>query len=371
MLIEKDFSIIEKQAIALYSELELAIIEEIALRIANVGYINTVTYNNIVILEEMGYMYEDIEIMVARQNNMNIEEIQSIFETAGIKSIKRDDKIYALAGIKTGKISDKLMNTIKANAKKTGNNILKLTNTTAGVAQLQFINAINKAYLETSTGSKSYSQAIRDAVKKVSKQGAYVQYPSGAKRSVENAVSMNILTSINRTSAELQIQRGDEFGYDMYEVSAHIGARPEHAEWQGKVYTKQELYDICGLDTVTGLCGINCRHTFYPYVEGSTRRYTNKELNYFKNEKIEYDGRRISTYDASQIQRGLERNIRSNKKEIAGLKGILQSDNKDIDKKEIQQQLILSRNKLREKNAKLNDFIEQTGLHKDNTRLVI
>lgn len=371
MITEKDFVKIEKQITLLYSDLELNIIQEIAKRIANVGYINTVSYNNIVILRQMGFAYNDITRLIAETNNVNIEEIENIFENAGLTALKRDNKIYKSAGIKNVVISEKKKEKLAKNAKKTGSNIIKLTNTIANTSQLQFINAVNKAYLETSTGSKSYTQAISDAVKGVSRQGTIIQYPSGAKRSVESAVRANVVTSLNQTYTELELERGRELGWDLYEVSAHGGARPEHASWQGKVYTEKELREICGYETVTGLCGVNCRHTFSPYYKGSTRTYSNKELKDYKNETVTYNGEEISKYNASQMQRAMERNIRNNKKEIAGLQGILLSNNKDINRKEIEQNLQNIKNKLKQNNSKLNDFIKQTDSKKDYSRLVI
>ena len=371
MLKNSDFDKIEKQVTLLYSDLELSIIQEIARRIANVGYINTVAYNNVVILRQMGLAYNDITMLIAEANNTNVSEIEKIFENAGLTALKRDNKIYKSAGIKNVAISKKTMENLVENAKKTGSNIIKLTNTLASTSQIQFINGINKAYLETSTGSKSYTQAITDTVKKVSKQGATVQYPSGAKRSVESAVRTNILTSVNQTYTELQLERGQELGWDLYEVSAHGGARPEHAEWQGKIYTEKELRDICGYETVTGLCGVNCRHTFSPYYKGSTRTYSSKDLRDYKNEKVTYNGQEISKYNASQMQRAMERNIRNNKKEIAGLQGILLSNNKDIDRKEIKENLQKVKDKLKQNNSKLNDFVKQTDSKKDYSRLII
>ena len=90
-----------------------------------------------------------------------------------------------------------------------------------------------------------------------------------------------------------------------------------------------------------------------------------------KNEKVEYNGQLISKYDASQIQRKMERNIRQNKKDIAGLQGILASNNSDIDIEQTRKNLKIATNNLRTNNSTLNDFVKQTGFRKENTRLVI
>lgn len=367
MLTENDFKILERQASQLYGDLELEIIQEIAERIANVGYANTIAYNNAMILQEMGYLYVDIMNKVTEYNQMSVKEIQDIFENAGIISIERDDLIYKQAGLTKLEISDSLKELMRRATIQTEDNLLRLTRTTASTGQTQFLEGINKAHLETSTGVKSYSQAITDVVKNMSQNGAYVQYPTGAKRSIESAVRTNVLTSVNQMSGQLQLERGQEYGWDMYEVSAHGGARPEHAKWQGKIYTEKQLYDICEYGTMLGLCGINCRHTFYPYYKGSTKTYTNKELKEINNRKVTYNGQEISEYEATQIQRRLERNIRNNKKEIAGLQGLYNSTNNNDTKTEIQN----IKNKMRNNNAKLNDFLDQTGFRKDYSRLVI
>ena len=291
MLTEKDFKILERQAVGLYADLEIEIIKEIAERIANVGYANTVVYNNAVILQEMGLLYDDVIEIVAKYNETNAIQIRKIFEDAGIKSLKRDDEVYTLAGIQPTKVSTAIKQVMDRRANQTAFNLKALTGTTANQSQIQFIEAVNTAYLETSTGIKSYSQSVTDIVKSISRKGAQVEYPSGYKISIESATRMNILTGVNQMSSQLQLDRGRELGWDLYEVTAHGGARPEHAQWQGKVYREQELYDICGYGTVTGLCGANCRHNFHPYFKGSSLTYTAKELREYRNATIDYNKR--------------------------------------------------------------------------------
>lgn len=378
MLTSQDFNILEKQASKLYGDLEFEIIQEIAERIANVGYANTVVHNDVIILQEMGVLYQDVIDMVARYNETNIGQIEDIFKEAGIKSLKRDDTIYKIAGLNPKGLNDSMVQLLEATARKTHNNLKNLTMTTATTSQNQFLNAMNKAYLEVSTGVKSYSQSIVDTIKEISKQGAYIEYPSGQHRSMESAVRTNIITSVNQTSGKLQELRAEEMDWDLVEVSAHGGARPEHAEWQGKVYSLRgetkgykTLEEGCEYGSVTGLCGVNCRHTFFPYYKGSAKTYTNKELTSLKNETVEYNGKKIKKYDASQIQRKLERNIRQNKKDIAGLQGILTSNNKDLDIEKVQTELKELQLNLKANNGQLNRFLNETGFRKDNTRLVI
>ncbi len=112
------------------------------------------------------------------------------------------------------------------------------------------------------------------------------------------------------------------------------GARPSHASWQGKIVSRSERKGYLSLDDIgygeaTGFKGVNCRHDWYSYYKGSARTYTQEQLNAWKNEKVTYNGQKISKYEATQIQRKMERRIRADKKELAGLQGILKSNTKD------------------------------------------
>ena len=379
MLTEQDFIKIEKQAAGIYQNLELQIIEEIATRIANFGYANTVVINDLRIAQEMGYLYEDIVKLVAEYNNTTIQEVNRIFHEAGENSLKFDDKIYKKAGLQPLPLnqSENIKQIMNTTINRTAGNLQNLCMTTANTAQTQFYNAINNAYMYTSTGVKSYTQAIIDVIKDIGKQGAIIQYPSGAKRSLESAVRTNIITAVNQNCGILQETRANELGWDLMELTAHGGARPEHANWQGKIVSLsgQRGYlskrDI-GYGTATGFKGVNCRHDWYPYYKGSTRAYTQEQLNKWKNEKVTYNGKKISKYEATQIQRKMERQIRQDKKTLAGLQGVIKSksaDNKLIEDTRTQfskQSLIYKTHQ-----NELDDFIQQTSLRKDNSRLYI
>ena len=379
MLTQNDFINIEKQATAIYENLELEIIEEIATRIARVEYANTVVLNDVRIAQEMGVLYQDIITLVARYNNTSYEKVAEIFEEAGAKTLSRDDFIYKEAGLNPVPIrqSRPIMQTMSATIEKTAGNLQNLVMTTAIATQTQFYNAMNVAYMEVSTGVKSYSQSILDAIDNISSQGAVITYPSGRKMSLESAVRMNIITGVNQTCGKLQELRADELGWDLMELTAHSGARPEHASWQGKIVSRsgQKGYlslDDIGYGTATGFKGVNCRHDWYPYYKGSSRTYTEKQLKEWQNEKVTYNGKEYSKYDATQIQRKIERQIRQDKKDIAGLQGVLTSNNKN-DKliEDTKVQLINKQNKLKQHNAILNDFVEQTNSQKDYTRLYV
>lgn len=378
MLTEKDFIKIEKQAIEIYQNLELQIIEEIATRIANYGYANTVVLNDIKIAQEMGFLYQDIIKLVAEYNNTTYENVNQIFYEAGEKTLSYDDKIYKEAGLNPVplKQSESIKQMMNATIQRTAGNLQNLCMTTATTGQTQFVNAMNNAYMYVSTGVKSYTSAIIDEIRNLSSQGAMIEYPSGARRSLESAVRMNIVTSVNQNCGKLQELRADEMGWDLMEITAHSGARPEHAHWQGKIVSRSGQKGYLGLRDIgygeaTGFKGINCRHDWYPYYKGSTRTYIQKELNKWKNEKVEYNGKKISKYEATQKQRAFERKIRQDKKDLKAQQTILTSNDENIDIKQVQNEIKNIKATEKANKEALDDFLKQTGLRKDNSRLVI
>ena len=378
MLTEQDFIKIEKQTIGIYQNLELQIIEEIATRIANFGYANTVVINNLRIAQEMGFLYQDIVRLVAEYNNITYENVNQIFYDAGEKTLKFDDKIYKESGLNPTPLrqSENIKQMMNATIQRTANNLQNLCMTTAVTGQTQFQNAINNAYLNTSTGVKSYTQAIIDEIKNISKQGAVVEYPSGRKRSIESAIRTNVITAVNQNMGQLQETRANEMGWDLMEISAHSGARPSHAEWQGKIVSLsgQKGYlskEDIGYGEATGFKGINCRHSWYPYYKGTTRAYTKKQLKEWENEKVTYNGEKISMYEATQKQRYIERKIRQDKKDLKVQQSLLTSANDDLDIELVKAEIREIKVTQRQHNIELNDFLEQTGLRKDNSRLVI
>lgn len=122
------------------------------------------------------------------------------------------------------------------------------------------------------------------------------------------------MTGFGQVQRFMSEQIASELGTEYFEVSAHGGARPEHAEWQGGIYTKDELETICGLGDPLGLCGINCYHSYDPFIPGvSVRRYSDEDLERLRQEDAEeheWNGKSYNKYEALQEQRHMERQMR-------------------------------------------------------------
>ena len=126
-----------------------------------------------------------------------------------------------------------------------------------------------------------------------------------------------------------------------------------------------------GYGDATGFKGINCRHDWYPYYPGSSRTYSNKQLKKWREEEVTYNGKKISKYKATQKQRYFERQIRQNKKDLKAQQTILTSNDENIDIKQVQDEIRNIKASEKANREALDDFLKQTGLRKDNSRLVI
>jgi hypothetical protein len=179
---------------------------------------------------------------------------------------------------------------------------------------------VSNAIKDVLEGNLTHEKAVKQAVRELTRSGLrMVDYQSGWANRTNVAVRRAVTTEITHDMAERTFANADAIGTQLFEVEYHDGARPEHAEWQGKVYTEQELYDICGLGEVDGLCGANCYHYFYPYIEGSQRLYTDE----FLAEKLKeskqttpYQGKEYTPYNAKQKMRQMESAMRIQREKI-------------------------------------------------------
>ncbi|WP_311141592.1 phage minor capsid protein [Lancefieldella rimae] len=163
-------------------------------------------------------------------------------------------------------------------------------------------------------------------VSKLSNSGLEtIDYISGTKTTIDAALRRHIVSQANQARNRLLMQRMDEWEWDLVFVDAHFGARPTHALWQGKVYSKSgrsteypPLVESTGYGTVTGLCGANCYHNMVPYVPGLSQL---PDTEFEAQEKLvgmtsdEY-------YAATQKQRRYERYIRNKKREIVSFQEV-------------------------------------------------
>lgn len=180
---------------------------------------------------------------------------------------------------------------------------------------------LDKAVTEIASGASDYNTVLEKTVTEMTNSGLRtVDYASGHSNRVTVAARRAVATGLNQVVGKINEENAEKLGTNYFEVSWHSGARPTHQVWQGRVYSKEELESVCGLGTVTGLCGANCYHSYSPFTPGITpRTYTDEQLdkmNAEENKPVEYNGKTYTKYEATQRQRRLETTMRAQRQKI-------------------------------------------------------
>ena len=280
--------------VELYSQLEEAIVRDIARRVAKTGTMTDTAIWQAQHMQELGTLNSDILSSISKYSGKCESELKKLFEDAAITATEYDNEIYRANGLnpKSIKVSDTQLQILEAGYKKAHGNLSNLTLTTAVSSQTSFINACSLAELKATSGAFSPQQAIVDAIKQVAANGAEVIYPSGHTDKLDVAVRRNVMTGIGQTTGQICLANAHELGCDLMEITAHAGARPSHSYWQGQVVSLSgrkgylSLSDI-GYGSGDGFKGWNCRHDWYPYF-GGTRMYDEEKLKQMDAKNIQY-----------------------------------------------------------------------------------
>lgn len=349
---------------AIFSELETKILSDIARRISGADFQMTPSAEfQIYKLQQIGASSKYVRQQIAKYLNISEKELNKIFKEAAIKSIQ-PDVLLQKAMIDAGMLpkdtipltaSPAITQTLIADLQRTKNTMKKMTGTIA-IDSTGLINKyLDQAQLMVQSGAFTKEKAIETAVNNLARENIQVMdYTSNSRISIEAGVRRAVITGVNQATSKISESNAETLGTDLVQVTSHANARPEHAKFQGKIFSRsgnskkyKKLSDPInkggtGYGTVTGLCGANCRHSFYAYVLGISEKVP----------KEKYDKDR---YKNEQIQRYNERRIRMWKQRAA----VLDSGSADASK---------ANNKVKEWQSIQRNHINKNGLRRDYAR---
>lgn len=363
--------------LGLYDELDRAIIADISRRIVKTGGITPTAEHQIDKAMQSGMLLSDVTKQVAQVSGISQKEVERMFNEAAIVGMENDARPLVLNGKDVNiALSPAMRQTMEAAISKTNGDLRNLTLTTGVTATGLYEQAVNEAYMKLQSGAFTYDRAIRDAIKRAAADGNYVQYVSGHRDQLDVAVRRSVLTGMNQTAGKLTELYGADMGCEYYETSAHAGARPSHAEWQGRVFKiegadaeHENFEEATGYGTGEGLCGWNCRHSFYPFFPGLSKPAYSKEiLDWYDEPRFKYNGDDLTEYEVSQLMRKNERAIRATKRELAGYKAAGEAATDTTVKEQMKDAFQSSSVRLKEQEAKYRDLCEQTNHKTDSTR---
>ena len=320
----------------LYRSLQLNIMSDLTERLkANGEEITSAADWQINRLYELGVSKNEIDSLIQSTLDVSDDEIDRIYDEVMKSGYARNEELYTSKGKEyipyaENKQLQQLVKAVKNQTKSEYRNItgslgfaVRTADNTLSFTPLAdfYQRTLDNGLMQIASGAVDYNTVLTKAVKAMTDSGLRtVDYASGWSNRVDVAARRALMTGFNQVVAKVNEDNAEQLGTEYFEVSYHRGARPAHQVWQGRVYSKKELETVCGLGTVTGLCGANCYHSYSPLMKGiDTPTYSEEELdrmNEEENTPKEYNGKEYTAYEAQQRQRQLETAMRADRQKI-------------------------------------------------------
>ena len=315
--------------VQLAQQVEDEILQDVARRIGKMGTLTETADWQLWRYQQTEAVRENVVKLLAKYSGKSEATIRRLLKEAATEAMEREDAIYYHYNLEPTPFEESaaLNNLLNAGARQTCGTWRNLTATTANTVSGAFERTLDVAWGKVATGAFDYKTAVKQAVDSLADEMPEITYPSGHTDSLEVAARRAVLTGVNQTAGKLQEARMDEMNVEFVETSAHGGARPSHAEWQGRRFHRGGAVDYkgkhypdfeaaTGYGTGAGLCGWNCRHTFFAVFPelGDPPTWTEESLQELNARNIEYNGKLYTQYEVNQMQRARERIVRKWKK---------------------------------------------------------
>ena len=364
---------------ARYISLEERILQDIARRIKKTGEITSTADWQINRLRILGYSSEDIEREIKKTLDASYPEMFELYDKVIDWEYVRNKDIYEQINAEfipyeenrqlqqiTDAVIQQSLEDLENVTKSLGfyldYNGRKILTPLSQV----YTNYLDNACFDVVTGAFDYGSVLRRVVTQLTNSGLRkIEYGSGYASRVEVAARRAVMTGVANLTGEIADYNAKKLGTEYFEVEWHAGARPTHAVWQGQVWTKEQLYSVCGLGTVTGLLGANCYHTYYPFFPGiSERNWSDdwlEEQNRKESKPKEFQGKEYTLYEAKQRQRQMETAMRAQREKVQ----MLQDSGAD------RQEVMLQKAKYQGQLNEYAAFSRKMGLKKERERIYL
>ena len=322
-----------------YSDLEMRIMQDIVRRIKKAGKITSTADWQINRLRILGNSSEDIEKMLKEALNASYPQMFELYDKVIDWEYVRNKDIYEQINAEfiPYEENDELQQITNALIQQADADLRNITQSLGfyldyggGKPVLTPLAEVYQKYLDSAcldivSGVFDYNSVLRRVVTQLTNSGLrQINYASGRANRVDVAARRAVMTGITQLTGHISDYNAEKLYTEFFEVAWHSGARPTHAVWQGKVWSKKQLITVCGLGTVTGLEGVNCYHERYPFIPGiSERNWTDEwleEQNRKENTPKEFNGKEYTLYEAKQRQRQMEAAMRAQREKVQLLK---------------------------------------------------
>lgn len=362
-----------------YQDLEERIMQDIVRRIQKAGEITSTADWQINRLRILGYSSEDIEKSIKDALNASYPEMFELYDKVINWEYVRNKDVYEQINVKyipfeQNKQLQQITDAIIEQSLSDMENITRSMGFYLDYGGKKVLTPLSQVYadyldsacMDIVSGAFDYNSVLRRTVTQLTNSGLRkIDYASGRADRVDVAVRRAVMTGVSQITGKIAEYNADILGTEYFEVAWHIGARPTHAVWQGQVWSKRELYDVCGLGTVTGLLGVNCYHEYYPFFPGISQRNWSDEWLDAKNreesEPKEFNSKRYTLYEAKQRQRQMEVAMRAQREKVR----LLQAGKADRD------EIILHKAKYQGQLNEYSRFCRKMSLTEERERIYL
>lgn len=350
MLDEKTLSALPEAIYTRLSRLNRAYLEQIGRKIKEIGSLSTGDLHK---LQRMQTYGEDVEAELEQISAKNADEIRSIIETVAKDTYEAALPAMTARGIAHIPYEENtaLKRYVESITRQTVGEYINLTQHTAfcifgadGSTKSFFkensrkvptslsdtyTRVIDEAVTAAQMGEIDYQSAMRQTMRALSDCGIRtVDYATGYSRRLDTAVRQNVLWGIKQCATGTAEQVSEDFAADGWEISYHANPRPSHVAMGGRQYAAGSTGRTVGGKYYPPFSGalnapetllqdFNCLHRKFPIMLGiSEPAYDEDELAALKardRQTFEYEGKQYTGYEATQVQRRLETEMRRQK----------------------------------------------------------
>lgn len=331
------------------------VIKIICQRVKEIGHLLPSDIHRLERLLKMGGDVKKINAEIAKQTGLQVKDIKQLIREVALDAYVDAKPFYDyrhLPFIPYAK-NEHLRRIVEAVATQTAGEYVNMAK-----AQAFMIRDLkNPKVLKPTSVSKTYYTVVDEAIQAV--QGGVVDYNTAMRRTIkqladsglrrveyntesgrrytqrmDTAVRRNLLDGVRAVNQGVQDEVGKQFGADGKEITVHSNPAEDHAAVQGHQFTNEEYEKLQGEEDVTfkdvegrlykhfdrHIGTLNCRHFTYSIIIGfSNPNYTDKQLaKILADNERGYtlpNGKHLTMYECTQLQRKLETDIRYAKDE--------------------------------------------------------
>ena len=210
---------------------------------------------------------------------------------------------------------------------------------------------LDEALTNVSQGQQTFDSAMSQIMEDIGGSGLKtLDYASGRSYRIDSMARMHLTEGLKTLHNENQKIIGEQFDYNGIEVTHHANAAPDHIDTKdgkqfalvdrireqimmgtesqikaedirgNQVWVEGKMYDDFNAvnDSLERpVSTLNCKHKEFPIILGVSKpEYTEEQLEEDKKKNLDgciIDGKHYTLYEATQLQRQLERRIRQQK----------------------------------------------------------